>query len=139
MPTVDQTGGNPVRPLDQPPATARQADGLRLPKSMEVSMKCGTIAVALAVFGALPANAAISLLKVPAACGTMEEVTTFLSLKMPGPAEIGSGGDKRGVTIATLLSGNGYWALVATVSSDQVCVVASGREWTVGPVQAKSY
>jgi hypothetical protein len=102
-------------------------------------MKRATIAVAVAFLGVPPANAAINLLQVPAACGTMEEVTTFLKAKMPGPEEIGSGGDKRGVTIATLLTGNGYWALVATVSFDQVCVVASGREWTVGPVQAKSY
>ncbi len=102
-------------------------------------MKRGTIAVALAIFGTLPASAAIGVLQVPAACGTMEEVTTFLSQKMPGQEEIGSGGDKRGETIATLLTGNGYWALVATVSSDQVCVIASGHEWTIGPVQAKSY
>jgi hypothetical protein len=106
---------------------------------MEVPMKHGTIAVALAIFGMQPANAAISLLQVPAACGTMEEVTTFLRQKMPGQDAIGSGGDKRGATIATLITGNGYWALVATVSSDQVCVIASGHEWTVGPVQAKSY
>ena len=45
-----------------------------------------------------------------------------------------------GAEIATLFTGNGYWALLATMSPDSVCVVASGFNWTVTePGEAPSY
>lgn len=77
------------------------------------------------------AHAAVGLKSVPALCGPATEVLGTLGARMPNPKEIGRGGDSQGAPIATLFTGNGYWALVAMMSPDNVCVVASGHNWTV--------
>lgn len=104
-------------------------------------LKVASVATALAlILAASAANAAVDLIKVPAMCGTSTEVLNALAVKMPNPEAIGKGGDGRGKDIATLFTGNGYWALLALMSSDSVCVVASGRNWTVTePEEAPSY
>ena len=92
------------------------------------------------VLAASAANATVDLIKVPAVCGTAAEVLNSLAVKMPNPEAIGIGGDGRGNDIATLFTGNGYWALLALMSPESVCVVASGYSWTLtDPQQAKSY
>lgn len=92
------------------------------------------------VLAASTANAAIDLIKVPAMCGTAAEVLETLAVKMPNPQAIGKGGDGRGADIATLFTGNGYWALLALMSPTSVCVVASGYNWTVtDPQLSRSY
>jgi hypothetical protein len=92
------------------------------------------------MLAASTANAAVDLIKVPAMCGTAAEVLNTLAVKMPNPEAIGKGGDGRGKDIATLFTGNGYWALLALMSPDSVCVVASGYNWTVAePEEAPSY
>ena len=91
------------------------------------------LTAALSIFAASVANAAVSLIQVPALCGTSAEVLGTLAIKMPNPEEIGRGGNSRGEEVATLFAGNGYWALIAVMSPDSVCVVASGSRWTVTP------
>lgn len=92
------------------------------------------------ILTASTANAGVDLIKVSALCGTAAEVLNSLAVKMPNPEAIGKGGDGRGKDIATLFAGNGYWALLALMSPDSVCVVASGYNWTApSPEVAKSY
>ena len=98
------------------------------------------LAFALNILVAATASAAASLISVPAVCGTAADVLGTLAVKMPNPEEIGSGRDREGTPIATLFRGNGYWALIATMSSNKVCVVASGHNWTViEPPQEKAF
>jgi hypothetical protein len=99
-------------------------------------MKRSIIVLALSLSVPAAAHAGVDLIKVPALCGTSAEVLGTLRTKMPNPVEIGQGGDRRGAPIATLLSGNGYWALLATISPEQVCVVASGYNWILTDPQA---
>ncbi|CAN5331660.1 hypothetical protein BH10PSE9_BH10PSE9_20440 [soil metagenome] len=94
-------------------------------------MKRNAIALAFSICLPAAAHAEVGLVSVPVLCGTSADVMNTLAVKMPTPEEIGGGGDGRGVPIATLLTGNGYWALLAMLSSDRVCVVASGHDWTV--------
>ena len=89
------------------------------------------VALAFVVLFPATARAEIDLVRVPALCGTFAEVLGVLDAKMPDPEEIGRGTDNGGAPIATLLAGNGYWALLATMSGDRVCVVASGYNWAV--------
>jgi hypothetical protein len=103
-------------------------------------MKLAPVATVLAFMLTAPAAHAVDLIKVPAMCGTAAEILETLALKMPNPRAIGKGGDGRGTDIATLFTGNGYWALLALMSPTSVCVVASGYNWTVtDPQQATSY
>jgi hypothetical protein len=104
-------------------------------------MKRTIIAAALSVFAAPAANAAIDLVQVPAACGTLQDVKDLLSVNMPSADTIGKGGNSRGEDLVTLLTGStGYWALVATMSPTSVCIVASGRNWTtIAPGEVKAY
>lgn len=92
-------------------------------------MKRAIAIAALAVFAATAPNAAADLVQVPAACGTMEDVYQLLSRNMPHPKPIGKGGDSRGNDLVVLFAGSNYWALVAKLSPNQVCIVASGRNW----------
>jgi hypothetical protein len=102
-------------------------------------MRCAILMSAF-ILAASAANAAVDLVQVPAMCGTSAEVLEILAAKMPNPEMIGKGGDGRGKEIATLFTGNGYWALLAMMSPDRVCVVASGYTWAVTePRQTKSY
>jgi hypothetical protein len=75
------------------------------------------------------AQADVALVQVPAMCGSSAEILDGLAYKMPDPRVVGTGGDSQGEEIATLFSGNGYWALLAMVSPERVCVVASGHNW----------
>jgi hypothetical protein len=86
-----------------------------------------SLAFALA---ASTAQAAVDIVKVPAMCGTSAEILDTLAVRMPKPELLGKGGDSRGQEIATLVTGNGYWALLALMSPENVCVVASGFNWT---------
>ena len=91
-----------------------------------------TISAAFSLSAAPTANAAVDLVQVPVACGTLQDVQNLLSVNMPSPETIGKGGNSRGEDLVVLLTGaTGYWALVATMSPTSVCVVASGRNWTV--------
>ena len=104
------------------------------------AMKLASVAAVLAFMLTAPAARAVDLIKVPAMCGTAAEVLETLAVKMPNPQAIGKGGDARGTDIATLFTGNGYWALLALMSPTSVCVVASGYNWTVtDPQQETSY
>ena len=104
------------------------------------AMKVAPVAAVLAFVLTTPAAHAVDLIKVPAMCGTAAEILETLAVKMPSPQAIGKGGDGRGTDIATLFTGNGYWALLALMSPTSVCVVASGYNWTVtDPQQATSY
>lgn len=104
------------------------------------AMKFAPAAAALAFMLTASAAHAVDLIKVPVMCGTAAEVLETLAVKMPNPRAIGKGGDGRGADIATLFTGNGYWALLALMSPTSVCVVASGYNWTVAdPQQAPSY
>ncbi len=92
-----------------------------------------TILILAASLMAPAANAAIDIVQVPAMCGGSGEVFDALAVRMPNPEPIGKGGNAQGTQNATLYTGaNGYWALLATTSRDEVCVVASGFNWTVG-------
>jgi hypothetical protein len=103
-------------------------------------MKLMTSAAALLILAASTAHAEVNLIKVPALCGTAGEVLATLAVKMPKPEAIGKGGDGRGEDIATLFVGNGYWALLAMMSPANVCVVASGYNWTMSePGAAEAY
>ena len=104
-------------------------------------MKRRIIAAALGIFAAPAANAAVDLVQVPVACGTLEDVQDLLNVNMPSPETIGKGGNSRGEDLVALLTGaTGYWALVATMSPTNVCVVASGRTWkTIEPGGVKAY
>jgi hypothetical protein len=102
-------------------------------------MKPAFLVLALSL-AASTANAVVDLIQVPAVCGTSAEVFDTLAIKMPNPNAIGKGGNSRGEDIATLFTGNGYWALIAIMSADSVCVVASGSHWTVTePEGTKAY
>jgi hypothetical protein len=104
------------------------------------AMKLAPLAAVLAFMLIAPAARAVDLIKVPAMCGTAAEILETLAVKMPTPQAIGKGGDGRGTDIATLFTGNGYWALLALMSPTSVCVVASGYNWTVtDPQQGTSY
>ncbi|MCR4283274.1 MAG: hypothetical protein NUV72_09650 [Bauldia sp.] len=100
-------------------------------------------AVTLAVFAgflATTADAEVELMKVPATCGTFQEVTDVLSLRMPDPHAIAKGGDSRGEDVVLLLADANYWALVAKMQPGRVCVVASGYNWTaIEPAGAKAF
>lgn len=98
------------------------------------------LAAILSLLIASTAAAAGDLIKVPALCGTPAEVLGALSVKMPNPEEVGRGGDGQGSPMATLFVGNGYWALLAMMSPDSVCVVASGYNWTAtAPADVRSF
>ena len=94
---------------------------------MRLAIGFGVLALAV---GATVAQAEVSLHDVPALCGPSVEILDTLGQKMPDPVAIGTGGDSRGEKVATLFVGNGYWALLALVSPERVCVVASGHDWT---------
>jgi hypothetical protein len=94
-------------------------------------MKRMIVALALSVFTIPAADAAVGLVQVPVACGTIEEVHTLLGVNMPKPEAIGKGDDSGGHDMVVLFTGSGYWALVTKVSADGLCVVASGHNWTV--------
>lgn len=98
-------------------------------------MKRTMIAAALSILAAPAANAAVDLVQVPVACGTLQDVQNLLDVNMPSPDTIGKGGNSRGEDLVVLLTGaTGYWALVATMSPTNVCVIASGRNWqTIDP------
>ena len=116
------------------------ADDRRHTPSHGCAMTLAPVAAVLAFMLAAPAAYAVDLIKVPVMCGTAAEVLETLAVKMPNPQAIGKGGDGRGTDIATLFTGNGYWALLALMSPTSVCVVASGYNWTVtDPQQADSY
>jgi hypothetical protein len=104
-------------------------------------MKRRIIVAAFCIFAAPAANAAVDLVQVPVACGTLTDVKTLLDVNMPSPETIGKGGNSRGEDLVTLLTGaSGYWALVATMSPTSVCVVASGRNWrTIEAGDSKAY
>jgi hypothetical protein len=93
-------------------------------------MKRTIIAAVLTAVLGTGANAAADLIQVPATCGTVKDVHELLNIKMPHPEPIAKGGNSRGEDVAVLLAGDGYWALVAKLSQDRVCVVASGYNWT---------
>ena len=94
-------------------------------------MKRRIIIAAMAIFAGSAASAEVSLIEVPAACGTVDEVEALLSVNMPNSQAIGRGSSSRGDTLVVLLTGTtGHWAMVATMSPTNVCVVASGRDWT---------
>jgi hypothetical protein len=92
-------------------------------------MKRAVFALA-ATLAAPAANAAVDIIQVPAMCGPSADVLEALAVRMPNPEPIGKGGNSTGSQIATLFTGNGYWALLATMSPKEVCVVASGFNWT---------
>jgi hypothetical protein len=104
-------------------------------------MKCLFVVATLAVLAAPTAHASVDLVQVPAACGTLQDVLELLNVNMPSPETIGKGGNSRGDDLVVLLTAStGYWALVATMSPTNVCVVASGRGWkTIEPGRAKSH
>ena len=106
----------------------------------EVPMKSRIIIAVLSLFASPAAYAEVSLVQVPVACGTTEEVRELLSVNMPRPVAIGRGGDKQGQEIVILITGSGHWALVAQSSLDTFCVVASGHTWTTTePPLAKAF
>ena len=88
-----------------------------------------TILILAAALAASAANAAVDVVQVPAICGSPNDVFDALAVRMPNPEMVGKGGNSQGTQTATLFTGNGYWALLATMS-DGVCVVASGFNWT---------
>lgn len=91
------------------------------------------------MIAASPAGA-VEVVKVPAMCGTSAEILDTLSARMPNPELLGKGGDSQGKEIATLLTGDGYWALLALMTPEHVCVVASGYNWiATEPRQAGSF
>ena len=90
------------------------------------------IALAAASLSTAAADAAVDVIQVPAACGTMADVRELLSVNMPNPEAIGTGGDGRGRALVTLFAGDGYWALTAAMADGKVCVIASGRNWKAG-------
>lgn len=99
---------------------------------------------AIATFCILASNssvhAAVDLVQVPIACGTLSEVGDLLSLRMQGTTIIGKGENSKGQDVAVLFSGSGRWALVTKFSAGKVCVVASGRNWTdVAPAAANIF
>ena len=94
-------------------------------------MKRIVAALALGIFFAPVANAAVGLVQVPVACGTIAEVHDLLGVNMPKPEPIGKGDDSGGQGRVVLFTGNGYWALITRTGADSLCVVASGHNWTV--------
>jgi hypothetical protein len=94
-------------------------------------MKRSIIAIITGILTAPAAHAAADLVKVPVACGTLQDIKDLLGVNMPSPETLGKGGNSRGEDLVVLLSSptTGYWALVATMSPESVCVVASGRNW----------
>ena len=107
---------------------------------MEVAMKRLIMTVILAGALATGAKAEVTLIQVPATCGTLKDVRELLSVKMPNPEAVAKGGDSHGEDVAVLLAGDGYWALVANMSPGRVCVVASGYNWTpVVPGEASAF
>jgi hypothetical protein len=94
------------------------------------------IALAAASLSTAAAEAAVDVIQVPAACGTMVEVRELLRVNMPNPEAIGTGGDGQGRDLVTLFAGDGYWALTAAMAEGRVCVVASGRNWKAGGKEA---
>ncbi len=90
------------------------------------------IAAAVVFFqvSATIAQADVDLVKVPVPCGPTAEMYGLLQRNMPEMSNIGAGSDQRGQDVAVLFVGPEHWALIATVSADQICVVASGRTWT---------
>ena len=94
-------------------------------------MKPIIVSTLLIMFATSAPRAEISLEKVATPCGTLQEVHDLLRINMPNPQSIAKGGDSRGNDIAILLTGDNYWALVATLSATRLCIVASGRNWTV--------
>lgn len=98
---------------------------------MEVPMKSNL--VTLAVFSMLSssAHAAVDLVNVPIACGSVAEVHELLRINMPGQEAIGKGEDSVGNDVAVLLTDAGHWAMVTKFTDGRVCVIASGRNWTL--------
>ena len=93
-------------------------------------MKRGIIALALIIFMSPIAKAHIDVVQVPAACGTIEEVRDFLGRYLPNRQAVGIGGNSQNEPTVVLLSGtNGHWAMVASMSPTQSCIIASGRSW----------
>lgn len=86
--------------------------------------------VASAALIVTAANAEVEIITVPATCGTYQAVMDVLSVRMPNPRAIARGGDSRGEDVVLLIADANYWALVARMSQGNVCVVASGYNWT---------
>ena len=76
------------------------------------------------------AIAGVDLVPVPVACGTIDDVSALLGLKMEQSSMIGKGNNSKDQDVAVLFSGSGRWDLVTRYSPNRVCVVASGRSWT---------
>ena len=102
-------------------------------------MKRMIFAATFGILGGSASNAEIILEKVATPCGTPKEVHDILKINMPSPRTIGKGGDSQGNEIAILFTGDNYWALVATMSVDRLCIVASGRTWQVIDDGGKSF
>jgi hypothetical protein len=86
------------------------------------------------------AIAGVDLVQVPVACGTIDEVSALLNLKMEQSAMIGKGNNSKDQDVAVLFSGSGRWALVTRYSPTRVCVVASGHSWTpVEPAKVNAF
>jgi hypothetical protein len=97
-------------------------------------------ALAFGMFIVPVANAAVGLVSVPVACGTIAEVHDLLDVNMPKAEPIGKGDDFGGPGRVVLFTGNGYWALITRTGADSFCVVASGHNWTVtGPRPATGF
>ena len=79
---------------------------------------------------ATAATAEVDLVKVPATCGPYQDVMAALNARMPNPRAVAKGGDSRGEDVVLLMADANYWALVAKLGPGQVCVVASGYNWT---------
>ena len=93
-------------------------------------MRIATLAISAAVLVATSAVAEVDLVNVPVTCGSYQEVMQVLSVRMPNPKAIAKGGDSRGDDVVLLIADADYWALVAKMSAGNVCVVASGYNWT---------
>ena len=93
-------------------------------------MKLAFWLAALPGLAATAATAEVDLVKVPATCGSYQEVMEVLSVRMPNPHAIAKGGDSHGEDVVLLMADANYWALVAKMSAGNVCVVASGYNWT---------
>ena len=99
-------------------------------------MKRTIIAVTLSIFTCPIANAEINVVQVPAACGTIAEVRDFLSRYVENRQTVGIGRNSQEEPTVVLVSGtNGHWAMVASMSPTQSCIIASGHSWQ--PVTAR--
>lgn len=88
------------------------------------------LGVTIALLASTAASAEVDIMRVPATCGPYAEVMNVLSARMPNPHAIAKGGDSHGEDVVLLMADSSYWALVAKSSPGNVCVVASGYNWT---------